>query len=156
MEEKYGKVFARIKTTPGYSLPLLYPVLGFSAIGGLVIPSTPLDNKNLITAIFLGLAAALLIFVLMQIFYCRVILYDNAVHVRTILSRKTFSRDEITAIIWSRPGAYEGSTRGAKRNNEVADLILKNGKDYKLSSGVYKKIGVLGEWQSVRGIPLEL
>ena len=149
MEKEYGAKKARIRTNIACNLPLLFVAVACFMMGILVLPTSTVKDQPIfaITADVLG--ALVLTFVAVQMFYCHIDLYENAIVIVNTFSKKVIMREDIKVIHWDRPGAYEGTTHTVvRKTNEIAEVMLKGGKMVKITDAAYKAVPkILGEWQ---------
>jgi hypothetical protein len=147
-----------IRTNLACNIPLLYPAVAFALFAFVILPT----NERTAGMVWLqyvaaALCAFLVIYVILQIVYCHIMLHENAIVFVTHVGKKIVWRDDIAAIRWNKPGFYEGSTRGARKNTEVAEVMLHGGGMVRVSTGAYTGVPEqLGSWQSDYRIPQEL
>lgn len=153
-----GSKLYLIRTNLACNIPLLYPAVALALIALVVIPTNEVTaSMTWLTYAVLAACGLLVLYVLLQIFYCHIMLHENAIVVVSLLGKKVIWRDDISAIRWDKPGFYEGSTRGARKNTEIAEVMLHGGKMVKVSTGAYTGVPQqLGSWQSDYNIPQEL
>ena len=158
MKKELGNALYLIRTNKACYVPLLYPAVALALIAFVVLPTNEVTaGKTWITWAVAAVCALIVIYVLLQLFYCNIMLHENAIVWNNLFGKKILWRDDIAAIRWDKPGFYEGSTRGVRKNTEIAEVMLKEGGMVKISTGQYTGVSQqLGSWQSDYNIPQEL
>ena len=144
MEEKYGKKLHKLGTLPMVYMPEVFLVVVLIIAFGAFLATNINGGGPVITApvvisfILLILALAVTIRLITN---CRVEIYENAIGVFTMKGGTFYTVDQITAIIWTFPGANAVNSRAARTNNTIAELIIKGQhKSVKLSDAYYKNL----------------
>ena len=155
--QNLGEKIDRVRITPGYVVPLIYPVIALLMIGLLVLPSSTVADKPIFSILATALGVLLIVYIFVQIFRCGIEIYENGIVIVSTFSKKVIMRDDINIIHWDRPGQFAGTTRTVvRKTNGTAEVILKNGKMVKIPDSMYKKLdGKLGDWQAMHKIPTE-
>ena len=157
MEEKYGKKLYKLNTLPMVYMPEVFLVVALIVVFGALL-STNINNGTIITAplviVFVILVVALVVTIRI-IANSRVEIYENAIGVFTMTGGKFYTVDQITAIIWTFPGANQINSRAARTNNTIAELIIKGEhKSVKLSDAYYRNLEKpLTAFQTAHKIP---
>jgi len=157
MVKELGKPKARIRTNFAAVMPLFYTVAALLMVGLLVLPTSTVGDQPIYSIVVVGIAVLLTAYILVQIFYCHIMLHENAIVIVTTFGKKVIMRDDIAVIYWDMPGAYAGTTRTVvRKNNGAAEVMLKGGKKIRIPDSVYKSVNkILGEWQAEYNIPRE-
>lgn len=157
-ERELGNKLYIIKTNSACNIPLLYPAVALALIAFVVLPTNEVTaNMEWIQWVVAAVCGLLVLYVILQMTYCHIMLHENAIVIVSLTGKKIIWRDDIAAIRWDKPGFYEGSTRGVRKNTEIAEVMLHNGGMVKISTGAYTGVPQqLGSWQSDYRIPQEL
>jgi len=157
INQNLGEKKDRVRITPGYVVPLFYPVVALLMIGLLVLPSSTVGDKTIFSVLATAAGVLLIVYIFVQLFYCGIEIYENGIVIVSIFSKKVIMRDEINIIHWDRPGQFAGTTRTVvRKTNGTAEVVLKNGKMVKIPDSMYKKLdSKLGDWQAQHKIPSE-
>jgi hypothetical protein len=157
MDKNLGKKKYRLRTSLALTIPLVYPLIALLMIGLLVLPVSTVGDNPIYALVVNCIAGLLFIFMLIQIFRCHIMFYENGMEIVTTFGRKVIMRDDITVIHWDKPGQYEGTKRTVvRKTNEIAEVMIRGGKMIKISDAVYKNVAkIVGDWQAEYNIPRE-
>lgn len=151
MDSDYGRKISTISTFPFVSMGQLFIGIILFAVGiGTMISGLKGSGKLVIPILLIVAGLLFLVYSIMQMVVCKVTLFENGIHIRTIFKSFFIKRDEIYAIYWEREGEVNPiSSKAPKRNQSCADIIMKGGKTaFKMSSGFYRDLDkILGAYQ---------
>ena len=156
MEEKYGKRLHKMGTLPMVYMPEVALCVALIVVFGVLLSSFINGSGGIapVIIVFILMAAALVVTVRI-IARCRVEIYENAIAVYTQWSQKVYTVDQISAIVWTFPGANQMNSRAARTNNTIAELIIKGEhKSVKLSDAYYRNLNKpITAFQTAHNIP---